>query len=128
MERYHVYKWIIDSYILIDKETNNLYFFSTNYKKMMGEYHLENPSTETISRQKITGLMNRIKKGRMNSSNSFVVDVYIYHLLMSEEQRENCGDTNYYGLDLSRQEFITSGNDFEEVKKNMRELVNKLAA
>lgn len=94
----------------------------------MGEYHLENPSTETISRQKITGLMNRIKKGRMNSSNSFVVDVYIYHLLMSEEQRENCGDTNYYGLDLSRQEFITSGNDFEEVKKNMRELVNKLAA
>lgn len=94
----------------------------------MGEYHLENPSVENISRQKITGLMNRIKKGRMNVYNSYVVDVYVYHLLMSEEQREKCGEINYYGLDISRNEFITSGNNLEEVKENMRVLVNKHAA
>lgn len=124
MKRYHVYKWTNGKYILIDTKTNETHFYPTNYENKMGAYHLENPKVEKISKQKVSGLMKRINKGGMNPYNSYAIDCFIYHLLMSEEQRKDCMPVTYFGMDINNQEFLTSGDDFESVTKEMQRIVN----
>jgi len=127
MNKYHVYEWTYNDYILIDTETREVQFFATNYENKMGQYHIDNPKKSTISKQKISGLIKRSQKF-MDMENSFVIDKYIYHLLMDDEQRGRCGKYNSSILDIKQEKFITSGNDYLSVIQDMQRIVNEKVA
>ena len=111
MKRYYVYDFVIGSPILIDTKEKTITQYSRNIYNQI--YNLDQEPTK-ISRQRISGLIRKTN-GRNYYRNELVIDRYIYHLLMTEEERERCGRSFY----LNENEFITSGDDKREVLEEM---------
>lgn len=104
MNKYHVYKWLT-SYVLINRETLELQFFSTNYEDLMGTYHIENFTTEAISKNKVNGLIKRLNKGNYSYKNASDFDIK-------------------YTLAIEPETHIISGDEYSVVVKSMQKIVN----
>lgn len=126
MNKYHVYKWLT-SYVLINRETLELQFFSTNYEDLMGTYHIENFTTEAISKNKVNGLIKRLNKGNYSYKNAYAVDKFIYNIIMNEEQKKQCNASDFdikYTLAIEPETHIISGDEYSVVVKSMQKIVN----
>ena len=121
MNKYYIHEWVAGEYILIDTLNSEVRFFKTNYENKMGTYHLENPTIERVSNQKINGLIKRTQS-EMNLYNSYVIDRFLYNYIMNDEQRKKCKQVNI--LSAIQKKLITSGNDYNEVIQEMQRVIN----
>lgn len=121
LERFHAYKFCINDVLLIDREERTLYFFKSN---MHGQiYNLESPQIVTSKQvgQKIAGFKRKIKNHSYDMNNGYVIDKYLYHFLMSAEEREAYYHSFWFKMDGP--DFVARGNDKKEV---LNTLINNM--
>lgn len=119
MERFYAYDYLIGDPILVDTEEKTLTFFSVNIHGQL--YDLESGGDQVkISKAKMNGLIKRLNHPKYSYSNSLAIDPYVFHLLLTEEQREKC---KRIASAIKQKELYASGNDYKEVITTMCEKV-----
>ncbi|MGF7535490.1 hypothetical protein AAGG74_17700 [Bacillus mexicanus] len=117
MERYYAYDFGLKSPIIIDTLEKVITFYNTNIHGQI--YNLKDGGeTCKISTAKINGLIERLNSGKYSYSNSLVIDKYIYHFIMTDEQREKC--IRKPG-NLRTKDFYGSGDNLKNIIKIMCE-------
>lgn len=112
MKRYYVYDFLIGSPILIDTKDKTVVFYKKN---MYGQIYNLDEEPQKITGHRINGLIKRLN-GYYSFSNSLAIDGYIYHHIMTEDQKNRC----QIEADKPRErEFITSGDNLKEVIEKM---------
>jgi len=92
--------------ILIDKKDKTWTFYNTN---IYGQIYNLDEKPKKITKQRINGLIRRLQRF-YDPLSGYVVDQYIYHYIMTDEQKEKCK----YDVSL-RDKLIASGNDLKGV-------------
>lgn len=111
MKRYYVYDFVCGNPILIDTEEKTVTFYHHNVYGQI--YDLKSGGDVVkIGAAKINGLIKRTNNRNYSFSNAFVIDQYIYHFLMSDEQKAKCKSTPWKP---SEEKFYGSGDDFNEI-------------
>lgn len=112
-ERFYAYRFCIDDAILIDREERTISFFKSNIHGQV--YNLKSPEIVTSKQigQKIAGYKRKIKNHTYNMENSYVIDKFLYHFLMTEEDKQEYFHSFWFKLDGP--DFIAKGNEKKEV-------------
>lgn len=111
MKRYYVYDFVCGDPGLIDTKEKTVTFYHSNVYGQI--YDLKKGgNVKKIGAAKINGLIKRTSNGNYSFSNAYVIDQYIYHLLMSDEEKAKCKSTPWKP---SEEDFYGSGNNFYEI-------------
>lgn len=110
MPRYHVYSILCSEILFIDTEEKKMTVYNSN---LFGQlYNLKTGGKDaTVTKKRIAGLIRRMKNRNISSTNSYVVDPFIFKYLLTDEQREKCGWTLHIS---SCNSFICETDDFAE--------------
>ena len=114
MPRYHVYSLLGSEILLIDSEKKSMTVYNSNLYGQL--YNLETGGKEAaITKARIAGLIRRMKNRSFSMANSYVIDPFIFHYLLTEEQRNECGWTLHIsGIN----KLICESDDYKEAITN----------
>ena len=110
MKRYYLHQFVLDNTILIDTHEKSWTFYNTN---IYGQFHNLDAKSQKVTGQRIAGLRKRLQKQTYYSSDGYVVDQFVYHYFLTEEERNA-----YFNIEL-RSELITSGDSLYEILEMM---------
>ena len=110
MPRYHVYSLLGSEILFVDSEKKTMTVYNSNLYGQL--YNLTSGGKEAVvTKARIAGLIRRMKNRSFSLSNSYVVDPFIFHYLMTDEQRKECGWTLHIsGLN----KLICESDDYKE--------------
>ncbi|MED3830243.1 hypothetical protein P4575_20640 [Priestia megaterium] len=110
MNRYYVYDFVCGNPILIDTVKKEITFYHTNVYGQV--YDLKSGGKVVKGTARINGLIKRTNNSNYSFSNKYVIDQYIYHLLMSDEQKAKCRSIPQKP---SEARFYISGDNYNEI-------------
>lgn len=111
MNRYYVYDFVCGDPILIDTVKKTITFYHHNVYGQVCDLK-SGGKVVKVGAAKINGLIKRTNNGNYSFSNAYVIDQYIYHFLMSGEQKAKCKSIPWRP---SEEDFYGSGDDFNEI-------------
>lgn len=111
-KRFIAHDFLIGSPILIDRAERTFTFYHKNLYGQVAD--LDNPSRKQVSDRQVSGLVKRLNNPSYSLENSRVVDQFIYHYLMTDEQRAACRYSPY-----NDNSFITASDSYSEAIRGM---------
>lgn len=118
MKRYYVYDYVLGNPVLVDRKEKTVVFYNHNIYGQVSNL-VSGGDSQKISAAKINGLIKRLN-GRNYFENAYVLDSYIFHLLMTEEQKAKC---KRMPTEMKVEDLYGSSDDFSEAITLMCEKV-----